>query len=154
MKILFLVIAFMLLIPPAEAKYKLVCQYGSTMIDGLCRKNKRDPYRCEYESERSNADGSCSPLSYDEFVERQARLDSMDPEASDRIKQLDGEEEIERSIDQKNWEMQKQSMHCDDPGVVCIKPPFQRIGGYRNPYLDGNGRSFEGDPACASPGDC
>src|ERR1700684_3169304 len=105
MKIIFLVIAFMLLISPAEARYKLVCQYGSTMIDGLCRKNMRDPYRCEYQTERSNADGSCSQLPYDEFVERQARLDSMDPEASDRIKASDGEEEIERSIDQRNWEV-------------------------------------------------
>jgi hypothetical protein len=154
MKIIFLVTAFMLLISPAQARYKLVCQYGSTMIDGLCRKDKREPYRCEYQSERSNADGSCSPLPYDEMIERQARLDSMDPEGSDRIKTLDGEEEIERTIDQNNWEVQMQSMHCDDPGVVCIKPPFQRIGGYRNPYLDGNQRSFEGDPACATPGDC
>jgi hypothetical protein len=31
------------------------------------------------------------------MVERQARLDSMDPEGSDRIKTLDGEEESEPS---------------------------------------------------------
>jgi hypothetical protein len=51
----------------------------------------------------------------------------MVPAGKDRILQQDGDEDIERTIDQQNWEVQMQSMHCDDPGVVCIKPPFQRI---------------------------
>jgi hypothetical protein len=132
MKIIFLVIAFVLLISPAQARYKLVCQYGSTMIDGLCRKDKREPYRCEYQSEQSNADGSCSPLSYDEMIEREARLANMDPEASDRIKQLDGGEEIERSIDYKNWQIQMEGNDCSI--TDCTMPKYRRIGGYRTPW--------------------
>jgi hypothetical protein len=133
---------------PAEARRVPICAYGSHPEGGMCLKDARDPYRCLWRFEKDNHDGTCSELSDQEFNRRQVDFENLDQDSQDRITKLDGDEDTERSIDRKNWEVQKQSLPCrDDP--ACVMPSFKRIGGYRNPW-------GPVDPACAGPGngDC
>jgi hypothetical protein len=118
----------------AEARRVPICMYGSHPEGGLCIKNERDPYRCEWRFEQDNLNGTCSKLSDKEFNRRQADFENMDQDDQDRITKLDGDEDIERSIDYKNWKAQLESLHKDCSTLSCDMPKFQRIGGYKDPW--------------------